>query len=112
MPPADRIARCAVPARRASVPLLIVPMLLAGLAVVLSGGQAAAAGLTTWDGRWPIERITATFVYFVPADRPPLPDWRHRPRRSRRGPGRPRRRDGRTRPWRCVRPIAWPMPSW
>ena len=36
------------------------------------------AGLTTWDGRHAIDTIDATVVYFVPADRQPLPDWRER----------------------------------
>ena len=40
--------------------------------VVASVGRAD--GLTTWDGRHPIDEIAATVVYFVPSDRAPLPD--------------------------------------
>ena len=34
--------------------------------------------LTTWDGRYPIDRIEVTMVYFVPKDRQPLGDWKQR----------------------------------
>lgn len=81
MPPADRDARCAGAARGAVVWPTGRRLVAVALALVLSVAGAAAAGaagLTTWDGRWPIERIEATFVYFVPADRTPLPDWRER----------------------------------
>ena len=37
-----------------------------------------APALATWDGRHPITRIEATVVYFVPADRTALVDWRAR----------------------------------
>ena len=50
--------------------------------VVVASGMAksddAVAKLTTWDGRHPIDTIRATVVYFVPADREPLPDWHER----------------------------------
>lgn len=48
---------------------------LTGLAAVAS---PARAGMTTWDGRHAIDAIEVTVVYFVPADRVPLPDWRER----------------------------------
>lgn len=49
------------------------------LVVVLSGaGGSLSAELRTWDGRHSIDRIDVTVVYFVPSDRPPLPDWRER----------------------------------
>jgi len=37
-----------------------------------------AAATTTWDGQHDTSRIDVTVVYFVPADRQPLPDWRER----------------------------------
>ncbi|MCA9070647.1 MAG: hypothetical protein KDA84_17070, partial [Planctomycetaceae bacterium] len=36
------------------------------------------AGLHTWDGKHPIDKIAVTVVYFVPRDRIPLPDWKER----------------------------------
>ena len=48
------------------------------LLCVLAASVGRAAGLTTWDGRHPIDEIAATVVYFVPSDRTPLPDWRER----------------------------------
>lgn len=36
------------------------------------------AGTKTWDGRYSTEQIELTVVYFVPADRNPLADWRDR----------------------------------
>ncbi|MGV3485338.1 MAG: hypothetical protein ACO1RT_13040, partial [Planctomycetaceae bacterium] len=38
----------------------------------------ATAGTKTWDGRHDTSQIEVTVVYFVPADRQPLPDWRDR----------------------------------
>ncbi|MEK6233161.1 MAG: hypothetical protein N2C14_00460, partial [Planctomycetales bacterium] len=38
----------------------------------------ASAGTKTWDGLHDTENIQVTVVYFVPADRMPLPDWRDR----------------------------------
>lgn len=43
-------------------------------------GFVRAADLTTWDGRHSIDRIDVTVVYYVPADRRPLADWRDRVR--------------------------------
>ncbi len=37
-----------------------------------------AAQLTTWDGKYPIDQIEVTMVYFVPKDRQPLADWKQR----------------------------------
>jgi len=37
-----------------------------------------AGQLTTWDGRYPIDQIEVTMVYFVPKDRQPLTDWKQR----------------------------------
>ena len=39
---------------------------------------SAHAGTKTWDGRYSTEQIELTVVYFVPADREPLSDWRDR----------------------------------
>lgn len=38
----------------------------------------AAAGTRTWDGKFDTTNIEVTVVYFIPQDRPPLPDWRER----------------------------------
>lgn len=46
--------------------------------VGLLGAAPAAAELKTWDGKYAIDRIEVTLVYFVPSDRTPLPDWRER----------------------------------
>ena len=47
------------------------------LATVLVA-NAAHAATKTWDGQHSTEKIDVTVVYFVPADRKPLPDWRER----------------------------------
>lgn len=41
-------------------------------------GRPALAELKTWDGKHSIDKIDVTMVYFVPRDRPPLPDWKDR----------------------------------
>lgn len=48
------------------------------IALCLAASRSAVGGLTTWDGRHPIDKIEVTVVYFVPLDREPLPDWRER----------------------------------
>jgi hypothetical protein len=40
--------------------------------------RQAACEMRTWDGRHSIATIDATIVYFIPADREPVPDWRER----------------------------------
>ncbi len=45
---------------------------------VLLPALAANAETTTWDGKHDTTHINVTIVYFVPADRTPLPDWRER----------------------------------
>lgn len=45
---------------------------------LLVGMVSPAAATTTWDGQHGTSRIDVTVVYFVPADRQPLPDWRER----------------------------------
>ncbi|EMI19498.1 secreted protein [Rhodopirellula maiorica SM1] len=35
-------------------------------------------GTTTWDGKYDTSKIKVTVVYFVPADRQPLSDWKDR----------------------------------
>lgn len=37
-----------------------------------------AGQLKTWDGKYPIDQIEVTMVYFVPKDRHPLADWKQR----------------------------------
>lgn len=39
---------------------------------------SSALATTTWDGQHDTSHIDVTVVYFVPADRTPLPDWRDR----------------------------------
>jgi hypothetical protein len=46
--------------------------------VLTCGSSLAAAELKTWDGRHSIKEIDLRFVYFVPKDRTPLPDWKDR----------------------------------
>lgn len=41
-------------------------------------GSPLFAQTKTWDGKHETEIIEVTFVYFVPSDRTPLPDWRDR----------------------------------
>lgn len=45
---------------------------------LLVGMVSPATATTTWDGQHDTSRIDVTVVYFVPADRQPLPDWRER----------------------------------
>jgi hypothetical protein len=47
-------------------------------ACLLLSAVPAVAETRTWDGRHGMERLEVTVVYFVPADREPLPDWRDR----------------------------------
>jgi hypothetical protein len=44
----------------------------------------AWAATRTWDGKYDTENIELTMVYFVPADRRPLHDWRSVPRLAER----------------------------
>ncbi|MCL4207006.1 MAG: hypothetical protein KJ000_31370 [Pirellulaceae bacterium] len=58
-------------------------LVLWALLVLLHASPSLAADgprLRTYDGRYPIEKIRVTVVYFVPSDRTPLPDWRERVR--------------------------------
>lgn len=48
------------------------------LVSLLMSMAASAAATSTWDGRHDTSRVEVTVVYFVPADRQPLPDWRAR----------------------------------
>ena len=50
--------------------------LLIAATIILS--NCAFAGTKTWDGVHATEQIELTVVYFVPADRQPLADWRDR----------------------------------
>ena len=56
------------------------PMRSFGLffACLISFTGSVHAGTKTWDGRYSTEQIELTVVYFVPADRSPLADWRDR----------------------------------
>ncbi|HIF00801.1 MAG TPA: hypothetical protein EYG03_14660 [Planctomycetes bacterium] len=49
---------------------------LATAALLLS--SVCPAGTRTWDGKYDTQKIEVTVVYFVPADRRPLTDWRDR----------------------------------
>jgi len=49
-------------------------------AVVSLPFAAAEEALRTFDGKYPINSIHVTVVYFVPSDRTPLPDWQERVR--------------------------------
>lgn len=60
---------------RAPVPILLLAGALAG---VFSASRAEPPALATFDGRHSIAVVRATVVYFLPADREPLPDWRER----------------------------------
>lgn len=40
--------------------------------------QFCTAQLKTWDGKYSIDQIEVTMVYFVPKDRQPLTDWKKR----------------------------------
>lgn len=71
--PASLRSRCRR-AGRAAIAILVVSALSRG--AVATGAETV--GLTTSDGRHSIDAIRATVVYFVPADRQPLPDWRER----------------------------------
>ena len=49
-----------------------------GLLALLFPVLAAHAETKTWDGKHDTTNIEVTLVYFLPADRPALPDWRDR----------------------------------
>ena len=48
------------------------------IAVIVVPGKPLLAEMKTWDGKYSIEKIEVTMVYFVPRDREPLPDWKAR----------------------------------
>ena len=58
-------------------PRAIAVIWVAGIAGALAA-PVARAEMRTWDGAHAIDRIVVSVVYFVPADRSPLPDWRDR----------------------------------
>jgi hypothetical protein len=47
-------------------------------AVALLVSSVCNAGTKTWDGKYDTQNIEVTVVYFVPAGRRPLTDWRDR----------------------------------
>ncbi len=51
-------------------------LLLLALAILLP--SVLLADTKTWDGKHSTTQIEVTVVYFLPQDRPPLPDWRER----------------------------------
>jgi hypothetical protein len=58
---------------------LLLGFVLGLLVVSIAGLQLSAAEpLRTFDGKHDISRIQVTVVYFVPCDRPALPDWETR----------------------------------
>jgi hypothetical protein len=61
--------------------LKLVLVATAGLMALLAAGMGAArvrGGMTTIDGVCDISRIAVDMVYFLPADRREVPDWRER----------------------------------
>ncbi len=48
------------------------------LAGLLAAGTAASGSIHTCKGTNDLSRIAVTVVYFLPRDRPPVPDWRDR----------------------------------
>ena len=64
--------------RAAGIGIALILLMTAIPASTRAEEGGASGGLTTWDGRHTIDDIRATVVYFVPADRQPLPDWRER----------------------------------
>lgn len=48
------------------------------LCCLLMSLSTAWADTTTWDGKHSTTQIEVTIVYFLPKDRPALPDWRER----------------------------------
>ncbi|GAA5506997.1 hypothetical protein [Novipirellula caenicola] len=46
--------------------------------LTLASVLPAYGGTTTWDGKYDTSKIEVTMVYFVPADRQALPDWKDR----------------------------------
>ncbi len=81
MPRPQRFVRLVLAARPLTRLLLALFLSLGAVATVADADEPAppaTSPLTTWDGRHPIDTIRATVVYFVPADRRPLPDWRER----------------------------------
>ena len=57
---------------------MMIRRMLAILLAVGSSTTLADEGMHTFDGKHSIATIEVTFVYFVPQDRTPLPDWRDR----------------------------------
>ncbi len=51
---------------------------LATATAALLMSSVCSAGTRTWDGKYDTQQIEVTVVYFVPADRRPLVDWRDR----------------------------------
>ena len=49
-----------------------------GAAVVLACLASMSTATTTWDEQHDTSQLDVTVVYFVPADREPLPDWQDR----------------------------------
>ncbi len=48
------------------------------LVALLTTAATARADTKTWDGKHSTTQIEVTVVYFLPKDRPPLPDWKER----------------------------------
>lgn len=51
-------------------------LVLGGVKVVAQ--SPAVPGVHTYDGKWNLQHIAVTAVYFVPRGRTPLPDWQER----------------------------------
>ena len=53
-------------------------LLMLGVAAMHACLASVATATTTWDGKHDTSQLDVTVVYFVPADREPLPDWNDR----------------------------------
>lgn len=63
-------------------PSLVINLVSKGLCLIAMliacQPRACSAQLKTWDGRYSIDQIEVTMVYFVPKDRQPIIDWKAR----------------------------------
>jgi len=57
---------------------LLLIFLFVSITVCHSSSIQLKAQMKTWDGKYPIDRIEVTMVYFLPQDRKPIIDWRER----------------------------------
>lgn len=65
----------AIPERSAG---RLIPICVLAVVFVVIRHDCLLGQMRTWDGQYSIESIEVSLVYFVPADRTPLPDWKER----------------------------------